>query len=77
MIPVDFTAAAEPNDEMAPALRAEIQPPGAIGPQLQSPYALTTSPRKKRPPANNRSVQSHAPVQAIQELLQKHSRLLE
>ena len=69
--------AAQPNDEVAPALRTEIQPAGGIGPQLESPYPSTTPARKRRPPANNRSVQTHAPVQAIHQLLQKHSRLLE
>ena len=74
--PVDV-GAAQPTDKEAPALRTESQPEGVIGPQLELPSPSATPLRKKRPPANNRSVQTHAPVQAIHQLLQKHSRLLE
>jgi hypothetical protein len=73
--PADLTTAAQPTDELAPALRSETQPPSVTGPQVETRHPHTASARKGQP-ANTRTVQRHAPVQAIQELLQKHSDLL-
>jgi hypothetical protein len=48
----------------------------AIEPDPQAAVTMERGIDQKRQPASSRTVQAHAPVQAIQDVLQKHSRLL-
>jgi len=75
MAPADLTTAAQPTDDVAPALRSETQPPSVAGPQVENRDPHTASARKQ-PPASTQTAQRHASVQAIQELLQIHPDLL-
>src|SRR5713101_6773796 len=63
--------------EVVPLPPPRIQPSGATGPQsmVQSSHSVSSRKALQRP-TDNRTPQSHAPVQAIQDVLQKHSRLL-
>jgi len=64
--------------ELSPFSRPLSQPSDAIGPPSAAQSAQSASPQKSSHArsTNTRTSQQHAPVQAIQELLQKHSQLL-
>lgn len=64
--------------ELSPFSRPPSQPSDAIGPSsaAQSPQSASPHKPSQARPTNTRTSQPHAPVQAIQELLQKHSQLL-
>jgi hypothetical protein len=59
-----------------PAPKTQLQPPPE--PRDASQSSRSPSPRKplERRPSNTRTAQPHAPVSAIEDVLQKHSRLL-
>jgi hypothetical protein len=73
--PVTATAA---TGEAAPVLAPRSQPSTAPDPRKASLSSRSPSPRKppERRPSNARKAQSHAPMSAIEDVLQKHSGLL-
>ena len=64
--------------EAAPVPAPKTQLPPAPEPRDASQSSRSPSPRKplERRPSNTRTAQPHAPVSAIEDVLQKHSRLL-
>jgi hypothetical protein len=74
---VDLGTAPQALSEAMPAAPLQSPSSGAAGQQGVEQSARSASSRKEHQrPTERRTPQSHAPVQAIQDVLQKHSRLL-
>jgi hypothetical protein len=75
---VEPGTASPATGEAAPVLAPRSQPSTAPDPRRASLSSRSPSPRRppERRPSNARKAQSHAPMSAIEDVLQKHSRLL-